>query len=111
MLGSGFRKARDTAVRKHAAELAQHCRRIRHMMKSVQAENAINRGVCEIDPLTIKEQKLGRGSPTGGRVKSGQLAAKLPFRGSGGSGEHLCTQLRKKNASPTRTQTQPQPLS
>src|SRR5258708_22446414 len=73
------------------------------MMKSVQAENAINRGVCEIDPLTIKEQKLGRGSPTGGRITSVQLAANLQCCGSDVAGDHFATELRKKSRSPAGT--------
>src|SRR6266403_1011114 len=100
MLRSGFRKARDAAIRQHAAELSQHSRRIRHMMKSVQAEDAVNRSVLEIDPLTIEEQELGRGSITGGWITSVQLAANPQCCGRDVAGDHPTTELRKKSRSP-----------
>src|SRR5262245_13295811 len=55
-----FGKPRDAARAEHAAELQHRLGRIRHVMKRVKAEDAIDAAVGKIDSAAVEHEKLRR---------------------------------------------------
>src|SRR4030095_14744221 len=55
-----LRKARDAARPQHPAELQHRLGRVRHVVKRVEAEDAIDARVGKIDVATVEEEKLRR---------------------------------------------------
>src|SRR5215470_18590698 len=55
-----FRKARDAARPEHPAELEHRLGRVRHVMKGVEAEDAIDAAVGEIDSAAVEHEKFRR---------------------------------------------------
>jgi len=86
MFRSRFRKTREAARNQYSAKFKQDFARVRNVMKSIQANNAINGRVSEIDPMPIEEQELGSGPIARRRIPPVKLAADLQ-----GSRRHMAS--------------------
>src|SRR6478672_1972670 len=53
-----FRKARDAARPEHPPELEHRLGGVRHVMKCVETEDAIDAGVGKVDSPAVEEEKL-----------------------------------------------------
>ena len=80
MLRPGFRKTGKSAGHQYSAEFKQDFARVRNVMKSIQANNAINGRVRDIDPMPIEEQELGCGLITGWWIAPVEFTADLQSR-------------------------------
>src|SRR5262245_5437013 len=60
MMWPRFGKPGDAARAQHATELQHRLGRVRHVMKRVKAEDAIDAGVGKIDSAAVENEKLRR---------------------------------------------------
>src|ERR1700680_3563887 len=74
MFGPGFRESGDAARPQDTCEFPEHLIKIRSVMESVEAENAIDAGIRQINFLTVVTEEPWRGVMAEHRVPPIQLS-------------------------------------
>src|SRR4030095_1212963 len=102
MMWAGFRKARDAARPEHAAEFQHRLGRVRHVMKRVEAEDAIEARVWTIDAAAIEDEKLRRRLISNWRQPCVELLAEFQRAGRDVKRDRGAAKLRQAPGGPAR---------
>ena len=103
MVAPRLAESSDAPGPEHPSELAQHFRLVRHVMKSVEADDPVDGFICQFQPVAVEPEKPRRQQLTSERrVLFEELSAYVEGGRRRVAADHGTVQLRDQARQPTR---------